>query len=124
MPLSLFRFFRWTRGDPQNAKYSFGGNRRHNRDFGRLIGGDVNIALRGGEPRKLVGPKFVFARRQVDLEFAVVVGHSFEGSSRVLNCDLYLGYRHSCRIEDRPLEPRRRLLSQNQERAKRQSNKR
>jgi hypothetical protein len=44
------------------------------------------------------------------LELPVFVRHSVEGDGRVLNRDLYLRYRHPRRVEDRSLEPRRRLL--------------
>ena len=124
MPLSPVAFCSGIAGNCQNTNCSVERDCRHNSDFSPLISGDANIAIRGRKAGKLVGPKFVSARRQVNLEFAVIVRHSFEGGSRVLNCYLYLWYRHSRRVEDRPLEPRRRLLRQNETRAKRQRNKR
>ena len=123
MTTSRFRFLLRPRSDSQNTKNTFLRDGWHDGKFRRFVCGDGNIAVRCSKTRKFVGASFVRSWWHVEMEIAVFVRYSVEGSSRVLNDDLYLWNWHPRSVEDPSVKPRRRLLCQNHSRTKSQSNK-
>jgi hypothetical protein len=124
MPLSLIPFRSRGTGNCQNAKHSFGGDCRHDNDFCGSVCLDGKFSVRCREPREFVRLDLIFAGRQGNLEFTVVVRDNVEGYGRIFDCNFYLWYSCPGNIEDCSPKTLRtgRLLPQNEERAKGQTN--